>query len=278
MLGKQQQDAKDVAVAAQAGRDVTVNYGLKMSDVKELTQIFLEKNLPALRDEAANIARANAASFLNEFAEKLASSGKVSQEAFAQPDAQACFSRALNDGALKGKKIDLGILAEMVVKRLEASDDDLMSLVYEGALEALPRLSAAQVSFLAWVHYMKSVRHNAIYSLEALDNIAAKLMPVFAAGFDLSDANKHYMSSLGLLTINLIADADQLFENLCKNYDFLPKNREEIIAQAPSLGLLITKYGECRIPTIFLSATGQLIGVIAIKKVILGADPKIWIY
>lgn len=277
MLSKQDQVATDVAVAAQAGRDVNVRYGLDVGEVRELTQIFLDKHMPALRQEAAAIAKENAEAFLNEFTAKLAQPNGVTHEAFAKPDSQACFSRALQASAEKGEKIDLSLLADMVVRRLEVTEDDLLTLVYEEALRVLPKLSAAHISFLSFVHYMRSVRHTKAPDLAYIEGASVLVLKVAEAGFGLSSGNREYLSSLGLLTINLVADANNIMSNMKGNYPFFPSSLPELEPEAPALHRLLDTYGKDSIPTIFLTASGKLIGTLALEKVFGKLNPKVWI-
>lgn len=185
MIGKQEQSAGAGAVAIQAAGDVNIR-GLQLAEVKELVEIFLERHLPALRAEAAAVAKANAGTFINEFVERLGRPNKATYEAFAKPDSQACLNVALNGSAEKGDQIDTSLLAETVLKRLETDDDPLMKLVCEESVRALTKIGRQHIAFLAFVQYSKHVRHTAFANLVQLEATAAAVLKVVEPGLRLS--------------------------------------------------------------------------------------------
>ena len=158
MINRQEQNSADGSIAVQANGSVTITkYGLDMAEVKELTEIFLDKHLPALRAEAEATARKHTKDFIDEFVKKLAEPNTVTPEAFAKPDSQACFSSALLSSAEKGDQIDLKLLASMVVARLGSDSDPLLKLVYEESISVIPRLTKQHIAFLTFVFFTKHI-------------------------------------------------------------------------------------------------------------------------
>ena len=277
MINRQEQEVSDNAIAVQAGGSVTITKnGLDVADVKELAVIFLEKHLPALREEAAAVARKNAEEFMEEFVKKLAQSDTVTAEAFSRPDSQACFSDALRSSAEKGDQIDLEFLASMVVRRLEADKDPLMKLVYEEAIHVLPKLTGAQISFLILIHFTK---HLTLTNATALsfERYATVVLPLITACFGLSTPNKEYMCSKGVMSINLVADANDLINRYNMMGVQLPADHAESIQNFPALNSIIEHYGTEQVPVCFLTATGKLIALSAMEKVYGKLDLTIWI-
>ncbi|MCC6208981.1 MAG: hypothetical protein IT488_12640 [Gammaproteobacteria bacterium] len=276
MSGKQGQSAIEGSLAIQAGGNV--NIGLQLSEVKELVQIFLDRQLPALRAEAAAVAKSNAESFITEFVARLGKPNSATPEAFAKPDAQACFNTALNGSAEKGEQIDLGILADAVLRRLESDNDPLMKLVYEESVRALTKMNRQQIAFLAYVQYTKNVRHTAFTELNQLEQTVSLILNVVEPGLDLSEPSQEYLASIGALTINRVASANQLPGSLQQNYPFLPENLTDLSSSAPSLHRLVTAFEKVGAPMVFLTSVGKLIGMIALERALGKVNMSVWIH
>ena len=279
MSNRQDQTATDGSVAAQAGRDVNIHkHGLELADVKELVELFLGVHLPSLRAEAAAIARENANAFLKEFVERLSKPNKATQSAFSKPDSQACFNTALIGSAEKGGQVDMGLLAEMVLRRLEAEDDPLLKLVCEEAVRVMPKIGRTHIAFLAFIQYTKHVRHTAFNELSQLEATASLVLPVVQPGLALSGPNQEYLASIGVLTINPVSDANLVFESMQKNYPFFPKSPQELEATAPSISRLIDAFGKCGAPTVHLTSIGKLIGMLSLEKALGKVSLSVWVH
>lgn len=279
MINRQEQSAADSSIAVQANGSVSIiKHGLELSEVRELTEIFLEKHLPALRAEAEVTARKHAEEFLNEFVSKLSETNKVAADAFARPDSQACFSAALLSSAEKGDQIDLKLLASMVIKRLENDSDPLMKLVYEESISVTPRLTKQHIAFLTFVFFTKHISFNSKPPPQVIEMYITRVFPLIESGFHLSTANKEYLCSKGLLSINLVADANDLqarYSNMLTNF---PTDEVELKTIYPNLHTTITNYGADNIPTCFLNASGKLIALSAIESVIGDMNMSTWIF
>lgn len=277
MINRQDQNAIDGSIAVQANGNVNITKnGLDLAEVKELTQIFLDRHLPALRAEAEATARKHAGEFLDEFVKKLSESDTVKPEAFARPDSQACFSSALLSSAEKGDQIDLAMLASMVVARLEQDSDPLLKLVYEEAIAALPRITKEQIAFLTFILFTKHItpKNPSVHSLEFN---AQKALPLIEPGFLISTVNREYLCSKGLLNINLVADANLMLSNYKNGVPDFPQTDEELRETYPALNKIIEAYGADSVPTCFLTASGKLIALSALEVAFGKLDMSIWI-
>lgn len=283
MIGpRQEQELAGDGMAVQAARDVNVKFeqhyhGLQVADVEPLVQLFLEKHLPALREEATAVMRENAAEFLREFSSRLAATEKITQEAFAKPDSQVCFQEALKGSAEKGDQIDLALLADMVIGRLESDENPLLKLLYEDSVRVLPRLTGPHVAFLLYLVWMRNVRHVNFQSTAQLEQRAAIVGHVAKDGLAISDVNKEYLVSVGVLTVNHVTDADTMMGVMTANYPFLPKSREQLQVEAPALFALVEAWGKYSHPLCHLTGTGKLIGLLALQRIYGPLDMSIWI-
>ena len=279
MINRQDQSAADGSIAVQANGDVVINQqGLCLAEVKELTGIFLDKHLPALRAEAEATARRHTQEFMEEFVEILAKPNKVTAEAFAKPDSQACFSGALLSSAEKGDQIDLNLLASMVIGRLEADADPLMKLVYEEAINVIPKLTKQHIAFLTFVFFTKHISFANTPPPHIAEMYAARLLPLISPAFQLSEVNKEYLCSKGVLSINLVADANLLRGKFQQMIQGFPATDEELLATCPSLYSIFKNYDTDSVPTCFLTASGKLVALSAIQGLIGPLDLSIWIF
>ena len=275
MINRQDQKVSDNAIAVQAGGSVTIHKnGLDVADVKELALKFLEKHLPALREEAAAIARQNANDFMEKFVSKLADSNTVTAHAFSRPDSQACFSNALRDSAEKGDQIDLEFLASMVVRRLEADADPLMKLVYEEAISVLPKLTSAQIAFLVFIHFIRQGTPTRSTAID-FERTAELALPVISPGFGISSTNKDYLCSKGVISINVLTTGTSIIDHYSSRGMHFPD--EESLQPFPCISSVIKHFNSDQVQTCYLTATGKIIALSALEKAFGKVDLSIWI-
>lgn len=274
----QAQTTSEGSLGLQAGRDLNVNIGPSVSEIRMLVDTFLQTNLPALREAAKIEAQKNIDKFLTEFVAQLGDSTRASAQEFAKPDAQNSFDEALRGCALKGEDADIELVSRILIERLSSASKPLLKLVCEEAIRVLPNLTRPQIAYLALIQYTKSVKHNGLITVSMLEDFHRRILPLVEPGFRLSPANRQYLASLGLLTINPVADANLLSQNLRTNYPFLPPTDEQIVAHGgQSIVKIIEEYGAVGAPTAFLTSTGQLIGMQHLVTGLGNVDMGIWI-
>lgn len=274
----QSQKASDGAIALQAAGDVTVNVGPSVTEVRMLVDVFVQAHLPALQQAAKEEAQRNVDKFLSEFVTQLGKTNRVSANEFAKPDAQSTFNEALRGCALKGDDADVALVSRILIERLAATDKPLLKLVCEAAVRVLPTLTRAQISYLALIQYTKSVKHNGLTSLPELEAIFQLILPLLEPGFRLSPANRQYLASSGLLTLNPVADANLYPQNIRKSYPFLPATDEQIRAEGGlSILKVMEEFAAVEAPMAFLTSTGQLVGMQHLATAMGTVNMEIWI-
>jgi len=274
----QSQEATEGAVALQAARDVNVNVGPSVTEVRMLVEVFVQAHLPALQQVAREEAQRNVDKFLSEFVGQLGNTNRVSAKEFAKPDAQSTFNEALRGCALKGEDADVALVSRVLIERLAAADKPLLKLVCEAAIRVLPTLTKSQIAYLALIQYTKSVKHNGLTSTQALEAIYQRILPLVEPGFRLSRANRQYLASAGLLTLNPVADANLFPQNLRQNYPFLPSTDDLLRSEGgASILKVMEEYATVEAPTAFLTSTGQLVGMQHLASALGTVNMEIWI-
>lgn len=274
----QSQKASDGALALQATGDINVNVGPSVTEVRMLVEVFVQSHLPALQQVAKEEAQRNVDKFLSEFVGQLQKTNRVSASEFAKPDAQSTFNEALRGCALKGEEADVALVSRVLIERLSAKDKPLLKLVCEAAVRILPTLTKPQIAYLALIQYAKSVKHVGLSSLSELEIFFQHILPLVEAGFRLSSANRQYLAACGLLTLNPVANANLLPQELRQNYPFLP-NAEDQIRQGGGLAIavIMQEFAAVEGPKAFLTSTGQLIGMQHLARALGTVNMETWI-
>ncbi|MGR3087174.1 LPO_1073/Vpar_1526 family protein [Vibrio vulnificus] len=161
MLGdKQQQKVDSNSTAIQAGGNVSVtqNYGMSVSEVRELCLLFLRDNFPALRDEAIKSAEENVQKFAAELEQKIVDkSDDIVLEKFSDPDVQAAINDAVQASARKGQKANPSVLVDLITERVSGVSNDFKDIVISEAVTVVPKITKSQIAYLSFVHYMTHV-------------------------------------------------------------------------------------------------------------------------
>lgn len=277
LLG-QSQKASDGAIALQGGRDVNVSIGPSVTEVRMLVEVFVQAHLPALQQAAREAAQTNVDKFLAEFVSQLGNSNRVTAQEFAKPDAQSTFNEALKGCAVKGEDADVSLVSRVLIERLAASDKPLLKLVCEAAIRVLPTLTKPQIAYLALIQYTKSVKHNGATSTAQIETVFSLVMPLVEAGFRLSPANRQYLASVGLLTLNPVASANLFPQDLRQNYPFLPATDEILRSEgATAILKIMEEFEAVQGPMAFLTSTGQVVGMQHLVSALGPVNMEIWI-
>lgn len=268
MFEKQAQDVTGGSTAIQAGGSVTINQtGISVSEVRELVHAFMQLELPAFRKEARAVASENTHKLLEAFVAKATiRNSPISGREFAKPAGQAAFQSAVEGVALHGDESDIDLVAEVLLSRLEAGEEPLLKRVLDSAINVLPKLTASQIAFLGMVVYVKSLQLSSVKDIGMLEGLAATMQPLFAAGMNLSRPNVDYMAGLGLLTINAVSDADQLFASWSRMYGFPIDQNVVASSKSTHLEKLHQAYVALRVPTVYLTLIGSIIGLLHLKR------------
>ncbi len=282
MIESQKQSASENSVALQAKGDLTVNnyHGLSAREVSELVDIFMHHRLPAFQDEARKIAEKSATKFCEEFISQSGTRNALAltSEEFKQPDSQAIFNKALSGYAIKGDDVDVQLIVSALIQRLEATEKPLLKQALESAVELMPKLSRSQIAFLAFVQYTKSVVHSNATSLRDLEDLIAPVMKAIDPGLGLSYGNQQYLAGVGAITINAVADANNLMEGLHRKYAFLKEDMAQVPPIAcPSFQSMVKHFGDMEIPIVFPTLAGSTIGLLFLQTVLGEFDLTIWI-
>lgn len=274
----QVQNVSDNSVAAQSGRDTNITIqGVSVSEVKLLVDAFVQSHLPALRAAARDAAEQNAQRFLQCFVSELSKSQTASAQEFTKPDAQNSFNDAVRGCALKGDDADIDLVAQMLVERLSSTDKPVLKLVSEAAIRALPVITREHIALLTLLHFGRYVKLNSVTTVAQLNAFFAHVLPLVRPAFSVSDASKRYLESVGVLSVNEVADANILPGNMRQHYPFLPAADDDLRkAGGEAILEFLDAHAKMRAQVLFPTSVGQLIAVKNLARV-LPVDAAVWI-
>ncbi len=249
MLNKEQeQSAAAGATALQAGRDLHY-HGLTVAEVRELCILFLRNNFPELREEARRTAEDHVKEFASELENRLAAdAASIVLDKFKEPDVQAAINDAVQASARKGPAANPQILSTLISERVSKATNDYKDIVISEAVQVVPRLTAAQIALLSFVHFVKSVIIQGLPVVEALEVYGQLALSFSNAGFGLSESQKQHLQYAGTASVINIYGGD-VYEMTNKEYSYLgfsdvPSFKQALQTRAPSFAKLPRTIGE----------------------------------
>ena len=253
-----------------------LHVGMSFGEVEKIVYLLLKENFPTLKKEAAEEAQKNVQKYLeklnDEFKKNLK---KIDIQKFANPEIQYDLNEAVTGSARRGEKADLEILAKLVIEKVSIKSTDIMSLTISEAISVLPKLTKNQIDFISFVQYARYFKFEEVRDLKDLELKNILLMKL-SDSFYVSDAEKKYLQYTGILyELNIMSN--DYFKTCKENYPILKDiNIEQVKVEAPNFYNVIELYKTLKVPQINLSAVGQLIALINLKKVF-NLDYNIWI-
>lgn len=280
MIEKQSQDVGDGSLAVQVKRDLIINQGLQLAEVKELCILFLQQNFPKLRDEAIDAARKNVESYIPVLEASIAKHAQnIDPNKIADPDIQASINESVQATARKGQKANFAMLAELVSTRMKSDTSPLLSIVAEEAIRLVPRLTPTQIAYLTLCFFLNRLQF-CITTIEQFELHATCVMPIVISGFNISDSNLRHTEYVGATSVmNMMESA--YYPSLSERYPILAGEsnlHDAISKRAPSFHILCEQYRISKVYNVTLTSVGELIAIMTISKAYPdGIDPKIWI-
>lgn len=173
MLSKdQKQDVGESATAVQAGNDaivqVTHNYGLSYSEVRQIALDTYKANFYELAGAAKETARARAEEITEEFLNKLQDENPRGFLQAEEPDFQHGLFTVQKEYARTGDK-ELGdILVDLLVDRSKQDERNILQIVLNESLSVAPKLTNSQLAILALIFRLRYTVAHTVVSHDSL--------------------------------------------------------------------------------------------------------------
>ena len=276
---KQNQTVESGAVAIQATGNVSM--GMSFTEVRELCQLFLEHNFPALRAEAKAVAE----EYVQQFSAKLEkriidAATHIDPLKFREPDVQACLNDAVLASARRGDAANPDVLCTLVTERISAKASPFKDIVLSEAVLVVPKLTAQHISLLCLTFYVQSISVIGATRLADLDVSAQAVKPLVASCAGLSLAQKQHVQYAGACSyLNIsMTDPYESARNIYKQFEYADVEtfKTALRAEAPIYFEILELYTQNQIWCITLTSVGQAIAMASISSC-LPLDFSIWL-
>lgn len=240
------------------------NYnGLTPAEACNLATNLFYDNFPKLQEYAMNMVEQRVTEFMDNISQRLQYYNVTNMEAFADPDVQYALLEAQKDYARFGTKERLETLANLISKRVQHNDADIvLKTAIDKAIEIAGFLTEQQLDYLSLLFTCAQVHFNNILTVEQLK---IKLQILSNAFSHASESSIMYLNMLGCLQLSLT----DIHEVLAESYKF---NKEDVEKICPDLvSMLAGDY--------ITSHIGTILAIIhAESKISDKFDPTKWIH
>ncbi|HDR7898942.1 hypothetical protein OCD85_15970 [Bacillus pacificus] len=172
MIGnKKELHAGDNSTNIQA-KNVTVQQnGLSYTAVKEVAMDVFKSNFYDLGKTVENTINERAEEIINEYLKRLTSKNPEALKNTEDADLRFIIYEAQKNHARRGDKEIADLLVNMLIERTITREETLVKIVYNEALEILPKLTLKQIDILTVIFIFRNVNFGSVYRIEELDNI-----------------------------------------------------------------------------------------------------------
>lgn len=283
MLGdNQEQSAEQGSIAIQAGRDIHY-HGPSITEIGALCTLIFRNNFPELREEARRTAEEHVRSFANDLEQRIVNdASSIMLEKFREPDVQAAINDAVQASARKGNAANPEILTKLISERVSTKSSDYKDIVISEAVQVVPRLTAGQISFLSFVHFVKSVNIQGMQNVGQLEAYGQAALRFSSPGFGLSASQRQHIQYSGAASVNGLLSIDLYSSYAIDRYSYLGFQDGEALntalkAHAPSFAALLDQFVKDDLWRVDLTSVGQAIAIANISSFIGKLDYAVWL-
>ena len=163
------------------GKNVTQNVGItSMVDVEHLFGILFKQNSLQIKEESQLIAKESAEKYCKTFIEK--ANSQLSTEdikKMSDPDVQYVLTKSIIESGRRDEDDLREHLSMLMVERIKHSDQNLKRIVYNEAIETIPKLTHDELKIIALCFTLRYTRRLAIKHIDELDNFLKLLEPLY---------------------------------------------------------------------------------------------------
>ncbi|MGR5917190.1 LPO_1073/Vpar_1526 family protein [Bacillus pacificus] len=153
-------------------KNVTVQQnGLSYTAVKEVAMDVFKSNFYDLGKTVENTINERAEEIINEYLKRLTSKNPEALKNTEDADLRFIIYEAQKNHARRGDKEIADLLVNMLIERTITREETLVKIVYNEALEILPKLTLKQIDILTVIFIFRNVNFGSVYRIEELDNI-----------------------------------------------------------------------------------------------------------
>jgi hypothetical protein len=151
----QKQESGDNSANYQAE---TINqYGISYRDAKEIALDVFQQNFIVLSEQAKQLAKERAEELTNNFLTEIKEKNPELLNSVQEPSMQSALYSAQKSYAISGDRDSADLLVDILVKRAEQNERNLMQIVLNECLEIIPKLIIRQLNTLSLVFLVRNL-------------------------------------------------------------------------------------------------------------------------
>ena len=262
------------STSLQAGRDIHIYQGMSGQDVETLVTALISTKLPDITKDVTKAIKKNTKMFSDMLHKVISESDfNYDENKLNQPDVLFALSNAAQQAALKGEKIDLETLANLIEKRLQ-EDDEEMELHLETAIKSISQVSPRLIKALSVIFVIKSplMVTQLQKNIEIARLIASHINDtVFSTGVTFKKSEMMGLLSKGLIFDNQkplgIPEWGDRFDNYEPFDKILEKLKIEESELLKDVKLMYENFSNSGLYPYYLTIPGQFIAMIQLKPV-----------
>ena len=273
-----------------AGRDIINKYGFGETEIQHIVQDLLSVIYePKVQLIVSEYMHKNMKIFAKNLLNTI-DAKSLSEKIFKSPDLAFIIDKTIKKVGKKGDNLDLDILLKLIENRINSNNNSFFEIVIEESIDKIDKITSKQIALLTHIHLIQNTSFK-IDTIDDLEKIYINIKPLIEEAFDISESNKKYLASLGLIEINILKGnntKDKFYDTynhiekelnrnefiekyLSENFWYETKNNYESIKE-------IYKYYELnQLYQLHLTTVGEMIAISNLKKLFPDIDAKIWI-
>lgn len=208
MFGDTNQEVGDGALAIQAHRDVTVNVGLNYENVRTVALDTFRAEFVKMLDMTGAIAEARATSLLNDYIARIERENRAVLNDAHDPDFRYSLYTAQKIAARSGDVGLQSLLVELLVQRSHQAPRSFVQLVLTEAIDAIQKISAAQINALTLIFAIKHMKFSTVSSFSTLLDTLDRYVEPILQDIVSSNASMSHLEYAGCGTIS----SDETFD------------------------------------------------------------------
>lgn len=187
MSDRQDQRAAEGSIAVQSGGDTTINQGVTPEEIKAIVEGLVDQ-LPRMAAVATAVIEERLKSFKDEIISRFEQDASTKREAFEDPDFIEVVADAQRGYVRTGKADAHKTLVDLIAERSRQRSGERIAYVLNEAVSVTHKLTSSELSELALVFCIKSIR---VGELNSLDIFGSYHQALFA------DLNESVETQLG---------------------------------------------------------------------------------
>jgi hypothetical protein len=215
MSDRQDQKVAAGGTAIQSLGDTTIYNGLGPDEIKAIVE-GLADQLPRMAAVASAIVDERLKSFKEEVIGRFDKDASAKREAFEDPDFIEVIADAQRGYARTGKADAHKTLIDLIAERSKQTSGERIAHVLNEAVSVTPRLTSSELSELALVFLMKSIRFNHLNNLEAFAVYHQSLFNDLLVNVETGNGSYNYLVAQRCASISI--GGISLIECWRKNY------------------------------------------------------------